>query len=154
MAGLLVLNLFSPFGHKGKICRWKEDKVTKTNRIDARLKTRLTVMAVATLLAATPAAIPATAAAPAVPAHVGGHEYTVVIDDMDFGQTPDNAKVGDTIVWVNRDSVMHSVTARDHSFDIRLGPGQSAKMPLSSSGRIAFFCLFHPSMRGVLNVAP
>ncbi|MBB2178930.1 hypothetical protein HLH29_07040 [Gluconacetobacter tumulicola] len=111
-------------------------------------------MAVATLLAATPAAIPATAAAPAVPAHVGGHEYTVVIDDMDFGQTPDNAKVGDTIVWVNRDSVMHSVTARDHSFDIRLGPGQSAKMPLSSSGRIAFFCLFHPSMRGVLNVAP
>jgi plastocyanin len=87
-------------------------------------------------------------------AQPAGHEYTVTINNMDYGAVPDGAKVGDSIVWVNRDSVLHSVTARDHSFDIRLNPGQQAKMTLGSPGRIAFYCLFHPSMRGSLAVAP
>jgi plastocyanin len=93
------------------------------------------------------------AAASGAPAQSGGHEYTAIINNMDYGSTPANLKVGDTIVWVNRDTVQHSVTARDHSFDIRLNPGQSAKLVLSKAGKIPFICSFHPTMRGTLNVA-
>lgn len=83
----------------------------------------------------------------------GGHEYTVVMSNMDYGKIPSDLKVGDTIVWVNRDTVLHSVTARDHSFDLRLNPGQSARLTLQKPGRIAFECLFHTAMRGTLVVA-
>ena len=86
-------------------------------------------------------------------AQSGGREYTAVINNMDYGSTPKTLKVGDTIIWVNHDTVLHSVTARDHSFDIRLNPGQSAKMVLSKAGKIPFYCLFHPTMSGSLTVA-
>ncbi len=82
-----------------------------------------------------------------------GRAYTVTLGSMSYGAIPSDLKVGDTIVWVNNDSVMHSVTARDHSFDLRLNPGQSAKLTLDKAGRIPFYCLFHPSMRGSLTVA-
>jgi plastocyanin len=92
------------------------------------------------------------AASPAV-GQAAGHEYKLVMRNMDYGAAPSGLKVGDTIVWVNNDTVQHSATARDHSFDVRLNPGQSAKTPLTKAGNIAFYCLFHPSMHGALNVA-
>jgi plastocyanin len=94
------------------------------------------------------------AATPAAFAQSGSHEHTAVINNMDYGPAPANLKVGDTIVWVNRDTVLHSVTARDHSFDLRMNPGQSARMVLDKAGKIPFICSFHPTMRGTLTVAP
>ena len=92
-------------------------------------------------------------ASPAAFAQSEGKEYTVVMSNMAYGAQPSELKVGDTIVWVNHDTVIHSVTARDHSFDLRINPGQSARMPLAMAGKFAFFCLFHPTMRGTLTVA-
>ena len=77
----------------------------------------------------------------------------MVLSAMDYGATPAGLKVGDTITWVNHDAVLHSITAKDHSFDLRLNPGQSVKLTLSQAGKIPFYCLFHPTMRGTLNVA-
>jgi plastocyanin len=105
------------------------------------------------LLAAAVIAAPAVFGQPAAAADSSGHDYTVVMSNMDYGATPSGLKVGDTITWTNHDAVMHSVTARDHSFDLRLNPGQSAKLTLSQAGKIPFYCLFHPTMRGTLNVA-
>lgn len=53
-------------------------------------------------------------------------QYTVVMANMNYGALPGTAKVGDTIIWINRDSVPHTVTARDHSFDLRVAPGRAA----------------------------
>jgi plastocyanin len=83
----------------------------------------------------------------------GGKEYTVAISNMDYGAIPPGLKVGDTINWVNHDTVIHSITARDHSFDIRINPGQSGKLTLMTAGKIPFYCLFHPNMRGTMTVA-
>ena len=83
-----------------------------------------------------------------------GKEYTVVMSAMSYGAIPSGLKVGDTIVWQNHDTVIHSVTARDHSFDLRLNPGQSAKLTLMTAGKIPIYCLFHPNMRGSITVAP
>ena len=96
----------------------------------------------------------AKAADSAKDAEGGGKNYTVMMSNMDYGAIPPGLKVGDTITWVNNDTVIHSVTARDHSFDLRINPRQSAKLTLMTAGKIPIYCLFHPNMRGTLTVAP
>lgn len=91
--------------------------------------------------------LPATRAR-AAPARV----HTVVMDDMVFGPPPTGARVGDTIVWVNRDMFRHTATARDGSFDVDLAPGRSGRTVLRTAGTIRYFCRFHPAMTGQLTV--
>ena len=45
-----------------------------------------------------------------------------------------------------------TVTARDKSFDVRLGPGERAQLTLKKAGSIPFYCAYHSTMRGVLVV--
>jgi plastocyanin len=116
-------------------------------RIAEPRRRRLRAALLSVFLIAAPAAVRA-ADAPA-----GGKEYTVTMSNMAYGALPSGLKVGDTIVWMNQDTVIHSVTARDHSFDLRINPGQTARLPLTKDGRIAFYCLFHPTMRGTMTVA-
>ena len=86
----------------------------------------------------------------AAPAH---HEYAIAIAGMHFAASPTGLKVGDTILWVNRDIVPHTATARDRSFDVTVQPRQSARVTLGRAGTFAFYCRFHPAMQGVLRVA-
>jgi plastocyanin len=79
--------------------------------------------------------------------------YTVTMANMNYGRLPAGVKVGDTITWVNNDSVQHTVTARDKSFDLRLAPGQKGTTTASKAGSFPFYCIYHASMRGVLTVA-
>ena len=79
--------------------------------------------------------------------------YTVVIDKMAFGALPSGLRVGDTVLWVNRDLFRHTATARDGSFNVDLMPGKSVSMVLKSPGTVAFYCTFHPGMRGQLVIA-
>ena len=82
-----------------------------------------------------------------------GATYTVQITQMRYGSLPDNLKVGDTIIWVNKDTVQHTVTSKDHSFDIRIATGKQASQKLDKAGTFAFYCVYHPTMRGTLKVA-
>jgi plastocyanin len=75
------------------------------------------------------------------------------MDNMAFESVPKGAKVGDIIVWDNRDTVQHSATARDSSFDVRLQPGKKARTVLAKAGNIAVYCVYHPMMRATLKVA-
>jgi len=79
--------------------------------------------------------------------------YTVDISQMRYGSVPGHLKVGDIIVWVNKDTVQHTVTAKDHSFDVRIAPGKQASQTLNKAGTIPFYCVYHPTMRGTLKVA-
>jgi plastocyanin len=101
-------------------------------------------LAVAAAVLALPPASPA-AAAPTV--------YTVIIDKMKFGPTPAGIRVGDTIIWINRDFLKHTATARDKSFNVELPSKTSAKTVIRLSGTIAFYCSYHPGMTGSLEVA-
>jgi plastocyanin len=103
------------------------------------------LMALAFVLAA---AVPASAQEGS-----GPREFTVVMDNMVFGSVPTGARVGDTIVWVNNDTVQHTATARDGSFDVRLQPGKRAKTVLAKAGSLAIYCIYHPMMRTTLRVA-
>ena len=79
--------------------------------------------------------------------------HTVVIDKMKFGAIPTNLRVGDVILWVNKDIFRHTATARDHSFNVDIAPSQTARTVLRRSGAVPFFCTFHPGMKGQLIVA-
>ena len=95
-------------------------------------------------------ALTASAALSAQPAP---REFVVVMDNMNFGRLPAGAKVGDVIIWDNRDTVQHTATARDGSFDVRLQPGKKGRTVLRKAGNIAIYCIYHPMMRGTLRVA-
>ena len=76
--------------------------------------------------------------------------HVVVMQNMRFGPIPAGIKAGDTILWVNRDVVPHTVTARDRSFDLILAAGRSGRTVVRAPGTIAFYCRYHPAMRSVL----
>lgn len=81
-----------------------------------------------------------------------GHEYVVPLANMAFGPIPGGLKVGDSLVFVNKDSVPHTVTARDHSFDLRIGPGQRGRVNLTKAGTYQIYCILHAPMRSSFTV--
>jgi plastocyanin len=73
--------------------------------------------------------------------------YVVVIDQMKYSVIPP-LRVGDTITFVNKDMFRHTVTASNNSFNLDLMPGKRGDLHINSPGKAAFYCKYHPGMRG------
>lgn len=97
--------------------------------------------------------VAASAAAAALPAAARAKTHTIVMSRMSFGPSPAGLRVGDTIVWVNRDLFRHTATASNRAFNVDLAPGASGRTVLRTAGRIPYVCRFHPGMAAVLTVA-
>ena len=108
---------------------------------------------VAILFASAGAMLLPLALSPAGAAAPGPKTYTVTIDKMKFGALPASVRIGDTIMWVNKDMFRHTATARDNSFNVDLAPGARGTTKLTKAGMIAFYCRYHPGMTGRLAVA-
>lgn len=80
-------------------------------------------------------------------------EFVVTMANMSFGRIPAGVKVGDTILWVNRDTVPHTATARNKSFDVRVASGKKMRMTVTKAGTFPIYCIYHPMMRATLKVA-
>ena len=76
--------------------------------------------------------------------------HVVVIDKMKFGPAPNDVKVGDTILWDNRDMFRHTATGANGAFNVDLPAGAKGKTVIRRAGRIPFTCKYHPGMRGTL----
>jgi plastocyanin len=76
--------------------------------------------------------------------------FQVTIARLAFGPTPQGARVGDVIEWVNADILRHTVTARNGAFDLDLPPKAHARMALRKAGEVSFYCRYHPGMTGKL----
>jgi nitrite reductase (NO-forming) len=62
-------------------------------------------------------------------------------------------RVGDTVTWTNEDTMAHTVTAADGSFDSGLVlPGDTWSHTFTEVGRAGYFCTPHPWMRGAVVV--
>ena len=83
--------------------------------------------------------------APPVPAAAATH--VVLIDQMKYGSVPP-LKVGDRVIFVNKDIFRHTVTASNNSFNLDLMPGARGSLTINSGGHAAFYCRYHPGMRG------
>ena len=72
----------------------------------------------------------------------------VVIENMRFNPTDISVSVGDTVEWVNLDSVDHTVSFEDSRFDVEIPAGASVSYTFSELGEARYFCSFHPGMQG------
>jgi plastocyanin len=80
--------------------------------------------------------------------------YTITIDQMAYSPKTLSARVGDTIVWDNKDIFRHTATARDNTFDLDIDAGKKASVVLSKPGTVQVICRYHPDMTGQLMVNP
>lgn len=75
----------------------------------------------------------------------------IAIDKLAFSPLEVEAKVGDTIEWVNNDTFAHTATAKG-GFDIMLPPKKSGSAVMDKAGVVDYYCRFHPNMKGRITV--
>ena len=85
----------------------------------------------------------------AVPPPAAAATHVVLIDQMKYAPVPP-LKVGDDVVFVNKDIFRHTVTATNNKFNLDLMPGQRGGLHINSAGIAAFYCKYHPGMRGTM----
>jgi plastocyanin len=102
--------------------------------------------------AASPAASPVTSPAAGSPAATTGD--TVAIRDFAFQPAALDVALGTTMTWTNEDSVQHTATADDGSFDSgELAQDESFSHTFSTPGTFTYICTIHPSMTGAITVS-
>lgn len=84
-----------------------------------------------------------------LPTPAAAATHVVVIDQMKYGPVPP-LKVGDTVVFENKDMFRHTVTASNNSFNLDLMPGARGSLHINSAGHAVFYCKYHPGMRGTM----
>jgi plastocyanin len=83
----------------------------------------------------------------------GPKVHTVSIEAMKFVPAELSVSVGDTIVWVNRDMFIHSVTSATRVFDSGIiVAGKSWTLLVQKPGTFAYGCKFHLGMKGTVTV--
>ena len=82
-------------------------------------------------------------------AGAGGSGIAVTISGFALGPASTTVKVGDMVTWTNKDSVAHTVTALDGSFDSGpLAPGASFGFTFPKAGMFIYRCTMHPYDHG------
>jgi plastocyanin len=79
--------------------------------------------------------------------------HTVPIDGLAYQPAALTVKVGDSVVWINKDPFPHTVTSQTGGFDSQpLQPAQSWTYVASKKGEFSYVCTLHPTMKGTLRV--
>ena len=79
--------------------------------------------------------------------------HVVEIQKLKFVPEKLEVSAGDTIVWINRDIVPHTITAMDKSWDsktIKKAGEWQTVVQADTPG--AYFCRFHPSMKAQFTI--
>ena len=77
----------------------------------------------------------------------------VDVTGIAFATVKISAHVGDTVEWNNKDFVAHTATARDGTWDVKLPPHTSGRAVMKKAGKIEYYCRYHPTMKGEIDVA-
>ena len=78
----------------------------------------------------------------------------IVMDKLVFAPVETQAKIGDTIEWVNKDILAHTATAPGGDWNVIIAPNKTEKLVLQKAGTVDYYCKYHPNMKGRLIVAP
>ena len=80
-------------------------------------------------------------------------QIEVIIQGSTFIPDTQNIPAEALVLWYNDDSVDHTVTARDNSFDSgRLSPNETFEYTFEQSGEVEYYCKIHPSMVGKITI--
>ncbi|MBV8365651.1 MAG: cupredoxin family copper-binding protein [Candidatus Eremiobacteraeota bacterium] len=78
----------------------------------------------------------------------------IVIRNYAFMPASITIKTGSTVQWRNDDSVSHTATAADGTFDSKnLDRGQTYTFTFAKAGTYAYTCSYHPNMTGKIVVS-
>jgi plastocyanin len=86
-------------------------------------------------------------------APVKAETIEVTIDKLVFSPATVEAKVGDTIKWVNKDVFAHTATVKG-GWEVMIPPKASASLTLQKAEAVDYFCRFHSNMKGHVTAAP
>jgi plastocyanin len=78
--------------------------------------------------------------------------HTVVIEGVQFSPITVEAKVGDTVIWVNKDPFPHTVTSPGRFDSGTIKAGRSWRFRVKTKGTFAYICTLHPTMKATLVV--
>jgi plastocyanin len=79
--------------------------------------------------------------------------HTVEIRGFAYQPAILQVAAGDTVVWINRDVVPHTATRDGRGWDSgSIDAEQSWRLVAAPGDSQAYYCVFHPNMRGVLAV--
>lgn len=83
----------------------------------------------------------------------GNHAVKIV--GFAFAPQTVTVSVGDTVTWTNGDSVTHTASAIDASFDTGQIPGgtQSSPVTFNTAGTFAYHCRIHSAMTATIVVS-
>lgn len=83
----------------------------------------------------------------------GAEEAAVKITNFAFSPKTITVKKGTTVTWTNDDSVSHTATSDDGSFDTgMLAKGESGSVTFDKTGTFNYHCTPHPNMKGTIVV--
>lgn len=81
--------------------------------------------------------------------------HRVEIQSFAFVPARIAVQVGDVVEWTNRDLAPHTASANDGKWTTAtLKSGASGRFIATSAGTLAYFCAFHPQMKGLIVVTP
>ena len=80
--------------------------------------------------------------------YIGKQIYTVDISNFAFNPSELTIKIGDTITWINQDSVQHTITFDSGLDSGILSKGQNYPHTFDKAGAYTYHCKIHPSMKG------
>ncbi len=83
-------------------------------------------------------------------------QVTASVGIQSFTFTPGSITVvvgvNNTVTWTNHDTVDHTVTADDGSFNSTLTPGATFTHTFTAPGTFTYHCSIHPYMKGSVTV--
>lgn len=102
---------------------------------------------------ATTPALPSALATPVASGPAGAAADAVTIQGFAFKPETITISAGTTVTWANQDSVAHTVTADDGSFDSTpVAGGTAFSQVFATPGTFAYHCTIHPTMKGTIVV--
>jgi plastocyanin len=78
----------------------------------------------------------------------------VEVKGLAFAPAQISAHVGDTIEWMNDDFVVHTATARNGQWDVKLPPHATGRTVVNSVGTVPYYCRYHQNMKAEITVVP
>ena len=79
-------------------------------------------------------------------------QVKIEIADLSFSPSSVTVRAGETVEWVNKDVVEHTITAKNGKFNVDVPAGKSATWTVKRPGDVDYFCRFHPNMTGTIHI--
>jgi plastocyanin len=76
----------------------------------------------------------------------------VWMQNLDFVPGTRTVSVGTTVIWINKDDVLHNVTSTQFPSSGNLARGATHSVTFDEAGSYEYTCTLHPGMDGIIRV--